>query len=72
MKIKEIITLASVVEIAVLVAGLSGCEELQSFFQPATSSQSCTDGDQALNVGFYAYFSPVSYSEDEVPASAGL
>lgn len=72
MRIKEIITLASVVAIIVLVAGLSGCEELQSFFQPATSSQSCIDGDRALNVGFYAYFSPVSYSEDEDPASAGF
>ena len=72
MTIKKITTLASVAAIAVLVAGLFGCGELQSFFQPAPTSQSCTDGDRALNVGFYAYFSPVSYSADEDPASAGF
>ncbi len=68
----KITTLASILAIAVLVTGLAGCEELQSFLQPATPSQACTDGDRALNVGFYAYFSPVSYSADEDPASEGF
>ena len=37
---------------------------------PATAAQSCADG--VLNVGFYAFFDPVSYSEDEDPASPGF
>ena len=35
-------------------------------------SQDCTEGARVLNVGFYAYFSPVSYSADEDPASDGF
>ena len=68
----KITTLVSILAIAVLVTGLAGCEELQSFLQPATPLQACTDGDRTLNVGFYAYFSPVSYSADEDPASEGF
>ncbi len=69
MNIKKITTLASVLAIAILVAGLSACEQLQQILQPAMLSQACTDGTRALNVGFYAYFSPVSYSADEDPTS---
>ncbi len=36
------------------------------------SPPACTDGDRALNVGFYAFFEPVSYSADENPAAAGF
>ncbi len=32
----------------------------------------CTDGNRVLNVGFYAYFAPVSYSAAEAPAAAGF
>ena len=35
-------------------------------------SESCTDGDRVLNVGFYAYFDPVSHSADPDPASEGF
>ena len=35
-------------------------------------SESCTDGDRALKVGFYAFFEPVSYSADPDPASEGF
>ncbi len=35
-------------------------------------SASCTDGDRALKVGFYAYFDPVSHSADPEPASEGF
>ena len=34
--------------------------------------QACTDGTRALNVGFYAFFAPVSYSSDPDPSSAGF
>ena len=66
---KKITTLASVLTIVVLVAGFSACEQLQQILQPAMPSQACTDGSRVLNVGFYAYFPPVSYSADEAPVS---
>ena len=72
MNIKKITILASVLAIVHLVAGLSACDRLQSILQPTMSSESCADGTRVLNVGFYAYFSPVSYSGDEDPASEGF
>ena len=35
-------------------------------------SNSCTDGDRTLNVGFYAFFDPVSYSAELDPDSEGF
>ena len=35
-------------------------------------TESCTDGDRVLNVGFYAFFEPVSLSADPDPASDGF
>ena len=35
-------------------------------------SSACGTEDRTLNVGFYAYFAPVSYSENEDPASPGF
>ncbi len=35
-------------------------------------SESCTDGDRVLMVGFYAFFDPVSHSADPDPASEGF
>ena len=67
--IKKITRLVSVLAIAILVVGLSACEQLQQILQPAMPSHGCTDGIRVLNVGFYAYFSPVSYSADEDLAS---
>ncbi len=72
MEIKKITTLVSVLAIVILVVGFSACEQLQQILQPAMPSQACTDGARVLNVGFYAYFSPVSYSADEDPASEGF
>ena len=69
MNIKKTTLLASVLAIVVLVVGLSACEQLQQIVQPTMPSQPCTDGDRVLNVGFYAYFSPVSYGADEDPNS---
>ncbi len=35
-------------------------------------SESCTEGDRTLAVGFYAFFDPVSHSADPDPASDGF
>ena len=64
---KRITPLASILAIVIFVVGLSACEQLQQIVQPDMPSRDCTDGTRALNVGFYAYFSPVSYSADEDP-----
>ena len=34
--------------------------------------EACVDDDRVLKLGFYAYFSPVSYSADEAPGSPGF
>ncbi len=52
----------------------SGCERVQQVVAPPESVstdavRSCTDGTRVLNVGFYAFFAPVSYSADEDPGS---
>ena len=36
------------------------------------SPEACIDGTRVLNVGFYAFFTPVSYSADEDPNSEGF
>lgn len=51
---------------AAFLLSLSAC----SSDGEATAAQSCADG--VLNVGFYAFFDPVSYSADEDPASPGF
>ncbi len=53
----------------------SGCERVQQVVTPPESVStedavsSCTDGTRVLNVGFYAFFAPVSYSANEDPGS---
>ena len=37
-----------------------------------TPSETCTEGDRVLTVGFYAFFDPVSHSADPDPASEGF
>ncbi len=37
-----------------------------------TANEVCTDGTRVLNVGFYAYFAPVSYSANEDPDADGF
>ena len=39
---------------------------------PVDRAQACTQPGRVLNVGFYAYFAPVSYSADEEPDAAGF
>ena len=51
-----------------------GCDQIK---QLVTSGRvdavhACTDGTRALNVGFYTYFEPVSFSADADPASDGF
>ena len=50
----------------VMVLSLAACSS------DAASQKACTDGDRVLNVGFYAFFTPVSYSADEDPHSEGF
>ena len=38
----------------------------------ANPAETCADGDAALNVGFYAFFAPVSHSAESDPASPGF
>lgn len=50
----------------VMVLSLAACSS------GAASPKACTDGSRVLNVGFYAFFTPVSYSADEDPNSEGF
>ena len=38
----------------------------------ANPAETCVDGGAALNVGFYAFFAPVSHSAESDPASPGF
>ena len=53
---------------------LLGCQQIQQIITPdkITTDETCTDGKRVLNVGFYAYFPPVSYSADEDPTAHGF
>lgn len=52
--------------LAMTVLLLTGCRQV------VVTPTPCTDGDRVLNVGFYAYFAPVSYSADPDPSSPGF
>lgn len=59
----------------ITTALFSGCERVQQVVTPPDSVStdavsSCTEGARVLNVGFYAFFAPVSYSANEEPGSA--
>ena len=69
MNSKKITILVSVFVVIILVAGITACEQLQQLVQPVMPSQAHTEGSRVLNVGFYAYFSPVSYSASADPTS---
>ena len=58
--------LTIVVLMAPLVLSLMACS---SAFTPP---EACSDGEEDLKVGFYAYFAPVSHSADEDPSSDGF
>ena len=52
----------------------SGCHRIQEVIapEPAEVREAAGDAKRVLNVGFYAYFAPVSYSADSDPASDGF
>ena len=50
----------------VMVLSLTACSS------DAALPEACTDRTRVLNVGFYAFFTPVSYSADEDPNSEGF
>lgn len=66
MNTEKITPLMSVFVIIILAAGIAACEQLQQLVQPSGAH---TEGSRVLNVGFYAYFSPVSYSASADPTS---
>ena len=49
----------------------SGCQRIQQIIVPEkiTTHQTATPAQRVLNLGFYAYFAPVSYSTDPEPTS---
>ena len=52
----------------------SSCEKMRDIVAPiqGTANEVCTDGTRVLNVGFYAYFAPVSYSANGDPNADGF
>ena len=58
----------------VLTMLFSGCQRIQQVVAPesAETREISADSKRVLNVGFYAYFAPVSYSEDADPTSEGF
>ncbi len=60
-----------------LFSTFSLCLAAACTFEPAAlpdvaPSPVCVDDERVLNVGFYAYFGPVSYSADQDPNDAGF
>ncbi len=51
-----------------------GCQQIQKVIthDKITTDQTCTDSKRVLNVGFFAYFAPVSYSANEDPTADGF
>ena len=51
-----------------------GCQRIQQAIvpEPTEMREAAGDAKRVLNVGFYAYFAPVSYSADPDPASEGF
>lgn len=45
---------------------------LMACLSDSTPPEACSDGEEDLKVGFYAYFAPVSHSADEDPSSDGF
>ncbi len=59
-----------VLPICVVFSVLTGCADQDPLAPP--SATACTDDGRVLNVGFYAFFAPVSYSPDPDPNSTGF
>lgn len=57
-----------------LIPILAGCQRIEKVISPdqLTMNEVCPDDKRVLNLGFYAYFAPVSYSADSDPSSEGF
>ena len=64
--LRQLLASQSVVLLGALLMFVAACSA------DDVPSKSCTEGDRILNVGFYAFFNPVSYSADPDPASEGF
>lgn len=73
-RIKYGITYGLFISFLLTIALLSGCERIQGMgtLSEVTTSGACIDGTRVLNVGFYAYFAPVSYSNNGDPDADGF
>ena len=60
------VTFAGVAAFGALLLGLAACSS------EVEQTRACVEDGQVLNVGFYAFFEPVSYSGSEDPDSAGF
>ena len=60
------VTLAKVAVLGAWLFSIASCSP------NAAPPQACAEGEVVLDVGFYAFFAPVSYSADADPASAGF
>lgn len=56
----------------VLLCLAAGCAYAPAVEQSGRAVERCVDEGRVLNVGFYAYFAPVSYSAEEDPEAEGF
>lgn len=80
--VKAMVVAVSLVCLAACGAGVSSVQQVEQADGAARSSgkeaadvkraEACTELGRVLNVGFYAYFAPVSFSADEDPNAAGF
>lgn len=67
-------TAALLISLLLLTSIFSGCDRAQQIVSPTQiiADAACTDGTRPLNLGFYAYFAPVSYSADGDATAEGF
>ena len=72
--LKHVWPYASLMCLLLTAPMFSGCEKMRNIVASTqgTTSDACTGGTRVLNVGFYAYFEPVSYSADPDPNADGF
>lgn len=79
--VKAMVVAVSLVCLAACGVGVSSVQQVEQADGAARSSgkeagvnrvEACTEAGRVLNVGFYAYFAPVSFSADDDPAADGF
>ena len=70
MPVMQALRLPPVTHIIVMVGAL--LMSIAACSPGGVPSESCTNGDRVLKVGFYAFFDPLSHSADPDPASQGF